>query len=240
MFVYRFRGPERTTPSPPTYHNATHNVTFPFTIPRAINFSGRHSNQVNRVFPSKSQNHIGSSAGNYQSTGDDVPVTSYSLRGDTNTMSKYYSTGRDGGDVKEKNREINGQLVREQSVIDIGQAGNFDVAQPTSDNFRDELTNEDIKPNPSQLTENWMNVNQKIGEFQDSDESISFEPQSKRLRLCIENDQRIGQEQDMSPRVTHAQSTEQLTCALGPRDDGYSIPDTEVGVNRCKTEDSTW
>lgn len=240
MCIVFSRGPERTTPSPPSYQNSIQNATFPFSIPRAINFSGRHSNQIQRSFTSKASNPPNSGVANYRSSGDESSVTSFSPRTDGNAMTKFYTNGVDGGDVKDKNRESLGQISREQGLLNVGQSGDFDVAPPAGDNFSNELTNADIKPSPGQLTENWMNGNPKLGEYQDSGQNITFEPQTKRLRLCVENNQRAGQEQDTSADVAHAQSQDHLNCTLVAGDTGYSMGNTDFVLGKCKTEDTNW
>lgn len=224
-----FRGPERTTPSPPSYQSTIQNASFPFSIPRAINFVGRHGNQMGRVFQSKASN--SSHAGNFRQSNDSSSVTSGNARADTNTMSKYYNN--DGN--RENERENLDPLSREQnSMSSVGHSDNFGLTDSASENFPNGLSEVDIKPNPCQLAESWLNNGHKSGDYQEN----SVEPQSKRLRISMENDQRPGQDYANSPSSAHAQSPEQLTCALNGT--GYGLSETDLGMNRCKTEDTNW
>lgn len=173
--------------------------------------------------------------GNYRSTtSDDTTSASFCTQVDTGT-SKYYTSEDDDNDRKDKTRERISQLVVATNLTGASQPANFDVAD-SGDNFSNELASIDIKPNPGQLVESWVNGNHKATEFKETEDRLTYEPQSKRLRLAVPNET----EDDVAPKCLQAQSEQRVACGLPSGNVSYHISDKDIASNRCKTEDTSW
>ncbi|XP_052761708.1 eomesodermin homolog [Mya arenaria] len=144
------RCPERTTPSPPGYPN----TTFPFSIPRSINFGGRHNSQSNRLYPLTSSNTTSNGTNFSQSeSGTSYNDSTTETKPELNIVQDR-NEGKTSSIELEKEQMLHSQQMRKTSEI------------------------VHIKPEPCTLVQNrWADDNRQTGL------SDTSEPALKRMRF---------------------------------------------------------